>query len=597
MALEFIIDGNKLIGYNGDDNHVIIPEGVETIERWCFFRKSLESITIPPGVKEINEAFYQCANLKEIKLQDIEIIGESAFRGCTSLKRIELGSGLLRIGWNAFENCTALEEIALPASLKDIGAGAFRNCKSLRSVELNEGLEVIQVNAFRGCRSLHGIRIPDTVTRIEGDAFSACDALTKESVILPEHLSSERIPASYMNLDLDTEVDCYTRIGLSDENHCLVADNVLIRYDGEDKTAHVTDGITTIMQEAFLYNGIDEKPETVILPNSIRKIENGALLEAIVEVDQSIFKTTEKLPGEVSDALDSDTETVAYSVIFQSGKKWIKAIDKALSVIGADDVFSNVVGILNSKKEFVTDAAAGRAVNFAVEHKAEISKESIAILGEVLHKEEKKWKKSTKVYEKEFASIGMEGEQHIVIEEVKASIVDDGKNENKTTVPYVFPADKNKVVENAISLYKAIYNEFCNKVDAFDATVIEVPKMSGSYAGKALQGEFYSRLRDYLAGDEGRGLYDRLSPDELYRSWTKDYGPGIGQVGLGLTLGYIIAEYALCENNASGELIFCRDKWEYRGDYSSATRPTLHIEPNINKWKVFNKRGYPKFDM
>lgn len=605
MALEFVIEDKKLIQYNGDAAHVVIPEGIEAIERWCFFRKSLETITVPPGVKEINEAFCQCVNLIEIDLPDITTIGSDAFKGCSSLKRVVLGPELSKMGWHAFSGCTALEEISIPNSLKDIETGAFADCKSLKSVELKDGLERIGVNAFKGCRSLQKIEIPDTVTDIESDAFSACDALTRESIILPKHLSTKTYYGSSFNLDMGTEVDIYTHIGISDENHCLVVDNILVRYDGEDKNARVTDGITTIKQEAFLYNGIDEKPTTVILPNSIRKIENGALLDAAVEVDQSIFKTTEKLPSEVAEALGDDAETVAYTVIFQSGKPWAKAISKVLADVEADVVFGFIIDILNNKKESITDAAAGRVVNYATDHKDELKKENIDLLGDVLHTEEKKWKKSIQTYGKEFASSEKANEQHNMIEEAKASAADgnkekkDSDHNRKEEIPdpFVFPSDKDAIIDNAISLYERIYNELSKKMDAYDATVIELPSMSGVSAGRSVQEEFYSRLRDYLAGDKGNRLYDRLTPGELYRSWTKDYGPGIGQVGLGLALGYIIAEYALCENNASGELVFCRDKWEYRGDYSSATRPALHIEPNINKWRAYNKRGYPKFDM
>ena len=509
------------------------------------------------------------------------------------------------MSWHAFSGCTALEEISIPNSLKDIETGAFTDCKSLKSVELKDGLERICVNAFKGCRSLQKIEIPDTVTDIESDAFSGCDALLRENINLPDHLTTKTFYGSSFNLDIGTEVDIYTYIGISDENHCLVVDNILVRYDGEDKNARVTDGITTIKQEAFLYNGIDEKPTTVILPNSIRKIENGALLGATVVVDQSIYKTTEKLPGEVADALENDPENAAYSVIFQSGKPWAKAISKVLADVEADVVFGIIVDILNNKKESITDAAAGRIVNYAIDHKDELKKENIDLLGDVLHTEEKKWKKSIQVYGKEFTSSEKANEQHIMNEEAKASAADgnkekkdsDHKRKDEISDPFVFPTDKDAIIDNAISLYERIYNELSKKMDAYDATVIELPNMSGAFAGRTVQEEFYSRLRDYLEGDKGHRLYDSLAPSELYRSWTKDYGPGIGQVGLGLALGYIIAEYALCENNASGELVFCRDKWEYRGDYSSATRPALHIEPNINKWKAYNKRGYPKFDM
>ena len=101
-----------------------------------------------------------------------------------------------------------------------------------------------------------------------------------------------------------------------------------------------------------------------------------------------------------------------------------------------------------------------------------------------------------------------------------------------------------------------------------------------------------------LSSEEGRYMNDgAYSPEELYGSWMRDFGASEGQVGLCFTLGLFLAEYALCEHKVSGDLVYARDKWEYRRDYSSRTRPALHIEPNMNEWKVFSKKGYPYYEM
>ena len=61
----------------------IIPEGVTYIgEKW-FSDSKVESVVIPPSVKEIrNDAFYMCKNLKEVVLEEksrLKRIGEYAF--------------------------------------------------------------------------------------------------------------------------------------------------------------------------------------------------------------------------------------------------------------------------------------------------------------------------------------------------------------------------------------------------------------------------------------------------------------------------------------------------------------------------------------
>ena len=162
---------------------------------------------------------------------------------------------------------------------------------------------------------------------------------------------------------------------------------------------------------------------------------------------------------------------------------------------------------------------------------------------------------------------------------------------------FVFPDNEEMILDNAVKLFKKYVKQFKEKMDGASATVIEIPNKAGG-AGRKITEAFYGRLYDLLSSEEGRYLNDwAYSPEELYRSWMHDFGAGEGQVGLCFTLGLFLAEYALCENNASGDLVYARDKWEYRGDYSSRTRPALHIEPNMNEWKVYSKKGYPFFDM
>ena len=595
---ELATNGNSITGCNADANHVIVPEGVEFIRSWSFFRWNLETITLPHGVKKIEDyAFMQCKNLTSISLPDIEIIGRDAFSGCSSLKKIEIGPNLSELGWDAFNDCVSLEEIIIPAKVKSIGASAFQNCRSLKKVELSEGLENIQDDAFRGCKSLQRIVIPNSVTDIKGGVFSGCDELDRDNVILPETLSSQTVSGVLMNFGLDKEIDYLTYIGVSDENHCLVFDDTLIRYDGEGDIAHITEGVTSIRQNAFLFNGFEGKPKKVVLPSSIRNIEQWALDDIEIEADQSLYKTNSKLPGDVAAGLGDDLEAIAYSALFQSGKKWTKAIGEVLPEAGANKVFRKIVDILAKERDSASNAVAGRAVTFASENKADIDKECITLMEEVLRTEEKKWKKAIRSFETELGAVAKEdtSEKKHTGNETKGRKTD--KDIATKEEPYIFPSDENEIINNAIELYVRIYKDFSQKVDPSQATVIELPEVSSNYAGKNLTEMFFRRLADYINDKGDYELYDNLKPNELYRFWTKDYGLGLGQVGLALALGYTVAQYALCENSTTGNLVFCRDKWEYRGDYSSATRPALHIEANLNKWKVYNKRGYPKFDM
>lgn len=79
-------------------------------------------------------------------------IGDNAFKGCASLKGIDLAGkgigtkapevissaegGITTIGANAFEGCTGLLDITIPASVTSIGESAFKGCSALRSITL-----------------------------------------------------------------------------------------------------------------------------------------------------------------------------------------------------------------------------------------------------------------------------------------------------------------------------------------------------------------------------------------------------------------------------------------------------------------------------
>lgn len=59
---------------------------------------------------------------------------------------------------------TGREEILLvPGGIHTVGEGAFKGCVSLKKVVLPRGLRRIMGDAFKGCRRLEEVGIPDGV--------------------------------------------------------------------------------------------------------------------------------------------------------------------------------------------------------------------------------------------------------------------------------------------------------------------------------------------------------------------------------------------------------------------------------------------------
>ncbi len=87
----FETEGDILVKYNGED----------------------EIVRIPDGIKEIGKkAFADNKKIRKVFLPDtVEMIGTSAFQGCSDLETVVIGekSKLNTIGWNAFKNDTKLD--------------------------------------------------------------------------------------------------------------------------------------------------------------------------------------------------------------------------------------------------------------------------------------------------------------------------------------------------------------------------------------------------------------------------------------------------------------------------------------------------------
>lgn len=119
---------------------VVIPEGVETVDREAFVSCLLTSIKLPDSLKSI---------------------GREAFSLCRNLRSVVFGTGITEIQHYTFKNCVSLENVILPSSLEKICDGAFENT-NLSSIKL-------KCLAFSDT-PMQEIVIPST-TSIRGNAF------------------------------------------------------------------------------------------------------------------------------------------------------------------------------------------------------------------------------------------------------------------------------------------------------------------------------------------------------------------------------------------------------------------------------------------
>lgn len=146
-------DGVGTITFSGD--LTAIGWGGHTAFRNC---SNLTSITIPDGVKYLNECAYKCSALTSIEIPNsVTKINAYAFRGCSALTSIEIPNSVTSIGDYAFYECSALTSIEIPNSVISIGDYAFFGCSCCHILTIGESVSSIGRSAFDQCSALTSI--------------------------------------------------------------------------------------------------------------------------------------------------------------------------------------------------------------------------------------------------------------------------------------------------------------------------------------------------------------------------------------------------------------------------------------------------------
>jgi hypothetical protein len=164
-------------------------------------------LTVPAVIEEVDSFAYQNnTDIDELVVEDgVTGIGESAFAGCTSLKKLTVGGDLVMFATASFKDCTALEsvictgssplailkecfsgctslrEFTFSSDLEFVGSYAFAGC-AFTSLEFPDGVYEFGAGCFSNCKKLKSINITPKMTTIDPTAFEGCDALSKLTV-------------------------------------------------------------------------------------------------------------------------------------------------------------------------------------------------------------------------------------------------------------------------------------------------------------------------------------------------------------------------------------------------------------------------------
>ena len=115
---DFVIVDGILVEYLGDEENVIIPDGITVIGKNVFENKNVKFVTIPDSVTAIEEsAFYECKHLVQVQIPDsVTAIGDSAFACCKSLRSANIPPNIQEMGSGIFDCCESLSILKITSA-------------------------------------------------------------------------------------------------------------------------------------------------------------------------------------------------------------------------------------------------------------------------------------------------------------------------------------------------------------------------------------------------------------------------------------------------------------------------------------------------
>ena len=268
--------------------NVVIPKQIQGVRvssigydafRGC---TSLKSIDIPNSVTSIRRrAFFDCRSLNSINIPDsVTLIESGAFRFCRSLSSINLSNSVTVIRDETFWYCTSLSSIDIPNSVTRIASQAFRDCTSLRTINIPNSVTSIGNYAFCGCTSLNSINIPNSVTSIGDYVFDNCTSLNSINIpnsatSIGDHafanctsLSSINIPDSVTSI-AGAFYHCTSLSSINIPNSVISIGRWAFGYCTSLSSINIPDSVTSIESDAF---SNCTSLNSINIPNSVTSI-------------------------------------------------------------------------------------------------------------------------------------------------------------------------------------------------------------------------------------------------------------------------------------------------------------------------------------
>ena len=292
--------------------------------------KKLTSVTFPVTIDNIpTRAFWNCENLSTIDLSHCSIIGRGALYNCTSLTDIKLFN-VKQTEWTtsyenyqsckvgSFMNCNNLTSVDL-GSIQKLGDRAFYGCTSLKKITLPSTITNLGWECFDGATIVTSMAtVPPVIDKSE-DETSSIPMGEFVLVNVPEASLDSYKSANYwkdmakrifpigtkFDYDVTTEAqpstsDLLDKVGLKNANSIVSLKvkgsinsyDVMVIRNKMDNLHYLDLSDANVVENSYeYYTGCSTKNDTIgrnafrelsklvtiSLPNSVKAIESGAL--------------------------------------------------------------------------------------------------------------------------------------------------------------------------------------------------------------------------------------------------------------------------------------------------------------------------------
>lgn len=162
------IVGYVLLGYQGDEKEIVIPE-----DKYCeinvaaFYNSDIVSVKIPEGIEVIgNDAFYLCKQLEKVELPStLKTVGSGAFKSCDNLNEVYFNGTLSTLcGIEFWYNPMGYAEFVY---LMD-DEGNYYELEG--DIEIPEDVTIVEKMAIH-CNKITSVYVPKTVEELYNDSI------------------------------------------------------------------------------------------------------------------------------------------------------------------------------------------------------------------------------------------------------------------------------------------------------------------------------------------------------------------------------------------------------------------------------------------